>query len=169
MCDFVKVGDLLKEKLAALENSDHMGGDVSDVYTVRALQSKQDKLERDIGPLEKNINDLHRLADEVCKYFPQDKNSVARKCDQIDSQWAKLKESVRLRKLKLDEKHGLQRFENELSDLAKLYSQVRMSLAEMDAPRDLKHGEEMDKKLTEIEQDTIRNEIDFKLNDLRYS
>lgn len=138
-----------------------------DVRTVRALQSKQDKLERDIGPLEKNIGDLHRLADEVCRYFPQEKASVARKCDQIDTQWLALKESVRLRKLKLDEKHGLQRFENELSDWNKLCVQTRVQLADMDAPGDLKHGEEMMKRLTEIEHDCIRNELEFKLADLQ--
>lgn len=42
-----------------------------------------------------------------------------------------------------------------------------MSLAEMDAPRDLKHGEEMEKRLGEIKQDKIRNEIDFKIGDLQ--
>lgn len=161
-----EVDDLIKEKLQALENSDISNETTCDVRTVRALQSKQDKLEREIGPLEKNCADLHRLADEVCRYFPQDKASVARKCQHIDAQWAKLKESVRLRKLKLDEKHGLQRFENEWNDVAKACSKVRLALAEIDAPQDLKSGEEMEKRLSEIEHDSIKNEIDFKIDDL---
>lgn len=158
------VNDLLKEKLSALENDDVC--DVSDVKSVRALQSKQDKLERDIGPIEKNIAELKKTADEVCKYFPQEKKNVGLKLDKTEDQWYKLKESVRNRKAKLDEKHGLQRFENEVNDFHTATDRIKSSLNELELPRDLKECEEMQKKFNETEQEfnsDIMYKIFFKL------
>ena len=94
------MSELLKEKLIAIQKDDVC--DISDVKTVRALQKKQDKLERDIGPIEKNIATLKQNAMEVCKYFPQEKQNVEKKQKWIDEQWFKLKEDVKNRKAKLD-------------------------------------------------------------------
>jgi spectrin alpha len=158
------VTDLFKEKLDALENDDVC--DVSDVKTVRALQSKQDKLERDIGPIETNVNDLKRIADQVCKYFPQEKKNVLHKLENIEDQWYKLRQDVKNRKAKLDEKHGLQRFENEVHDFHIACANLNSNLNELDSPRDLKQCEEMQQKFSELVT-AYNNDIIFKFNDLK--
>ena len=156
--------DLLNEKLQALESDDVC--DVSDVKSVRALQGKQDKLERDVGPLETNVNDLKKIADQVCKYFPQEKKNVLLKLEAIDEQWHKLRQDVKNRKAKLDEKHGLQRFENEVHDFHVACADLSANLTELDSPRDLKQCEEMLQKFNELAQ-VFQNDIIYKFNDLR--
>ena len=160
------VNDLLKEKLHALESDDVC--DVSDVKTVRALQSKQDKLERDTGPIETNVNDLKKIADQVCKYFPQEKKNVLHKLESIEDQWFKLRQDVKSRKAKLDEKHGLQRFENEVNDFHAVCASLSATLSELESPRDLKQCEEMQQKYNEVVT-TYNNDIVFKFNDLKLS
>ena len=159
------VNDLLKEKFILLENNNDLNND-SDVKSVRNLQSKQDKLERELGPIEKNINDLNKTADEVCKYFPQEKSNVKRKLESIDQQWHQLRELVKLRKARLDEKHGLERFENEIQDFSSICLQLNQNLNELVRPRDLKECEEMQQKYSELEQ-IFNNDIVFKHNNLR--
>jgi chromosome segregation ATPase len=122
------------------------------VKSVRALQSKQDKLERDIGPIEANVNELRKTADEVCKYFPQEQANVQAKLTVVEGLWSKLRDEVRTRKAKLDEKHGLQRFENEVADFRELCGQMRVRLGELDNPLDLKQCEDMQKRFEELEQ-----------------
>ena len=158
------VNDLLKEKHHALESDDVC--DVSDVKSVRALQSKQDKLERDIGPIETNVNDLKKIADQVCKYFPQEKKNVLLKLESIEDQWYKLRQDVKNRKAKLDEKHGLQRFENEVHDFQTACANLNSNLNDLDSPRDLKQCEEMQQKFSELVT-VYNNDIVFKFNDLK--
>ena len=158
------VGDLLDEKLTALNSDDVC--DVSDVKSVRALQNKQDKLERDIGPIETNVNDLKKTADQVCKYFPQEKKNVKVKLETIEDQWFKLRQDVKNRKAKLDEKHGLQRFENEVQDFHAACASLNSSLSELEKPRDLKQCEEMQQKFNELAQ-VFNNDIVYKFNDLK--
>jgi spectrin beta len=159
------VNDLLNEKLVALENSD-IGEANNDIKSVRNLQSKQDKLERDLGPIETNINDLSKTADEVCKYFPQEKSNVKRKLDQIDALWSRLRHDVKIRKAKLDEKHGLERFENEAQDFHSQCLQLVEQMDDLARPRDLKECEEMQNKFVELEQE-FNSDVLFKLNSLK--
>ena len=74
------VNDLLLEKLGAL-NRDDLNESGDDVKSVRALQSKQDKLERDMGPIDTNVGDLRKTAEEVCKYFPHEKPNVSNEAE----------------------------------------------------------------------------------------
>lgn len=150
---YADVNELLKEKLNALQNDDVF--DVNDVNTVRALQRKQDKLEREIGPIEKNIKNLQETALEVCKYFPQEKVNVERKLEIINEQWYRLREDVKNRKAKLDEKHGLQRFENEIQDFNTACLNLTTSLNELEQPRDLKACEEMQKKSKNLSKNLL--------------
>ena len=162
---YVDVSDLLREKLNS-SIQDDLSSDITDIKSVRALQSKQDKLERDIEPLETNVGELKRTADEVCKYFPHETKNVQRKLAQVEDLWFKLRDDVRNRKAKLDEKHGLQRFENEVHDFQQVCLKIKSLLAELDAPRDLSQCEDMEKKFADIEQE-LSNEVAFKFNDLK--
>lgn len=163
------VTDLLNEKLAVSEvqeDANFVDHATADIKSVRALQSKQDKLERDIGPIEANVNELRKTADEVCKYFPQELGNVQAKLTIVEGFWSKLRDDVRTRKAKLDEKHGLQRFENGVSDFQELCAQMRSSLSELENPLDLKQCEDMQKKFEELEQQAS-SELSYKFNDLK--
>lgn len=162
---YVEINDLMKEKQHAVEN-DFFYNDVSDVKTVRALQNKQDKLEREVGPLEKNVADLHKVAAEVCKYFPQEQTAVKRKMDLIDQHLYKLKEDVKTRKARLDEKHGVQRFENEADDFLAKCASVKLYLNELESPCDLKQCEDMEKKHADLKQE-FTNELMYKYDSLK--
>lgn len=163
------VTDLLSEKLAVSEvqeDANFVDHAIADIKSVRALQSKQDKLERDLGPIEANVSELRKTADEVCKYFPQELANVQAKLTVVEGFWSKLRDEVRTRKAKLDEKHGLQRFENEVNDFQELCAQLRSSLSELDNPLDLKQCEDMQKKFEELEQQAT-SELSYKFNDLK--
>jgi hypothetical protein len=54
------LGDLLREKQNMLNTNDF-----EDVKSVRALQNKQDKLEHELGAIEKGINDLSMCAAQI--------------------------------------------------------------------------------------------------------
>ena len=159
------VNDLLLEKLGAL-NRDDLNESGDDVKSVRALQSKQDKLERDMGPIDTNVGDLRKTAEEVCKYFPHEKPNVSRKLESIEALLDRLKKEVGERKARLNEKHGLQRFENEVQDLNVLCARLSTSLAELDAPRDLKQCDEFQKRFNETEQE-FNSQLTFKLSNLK--
>lgn len=87
--------------------------DITDDNSVDAFQPKQNELDW----LEKNIWQLHRLADELCRLFPQNKSTVLNKSQRINVLWSRLKESIRLLKLKLEEKHALKESEDKKNDL----------------------------------------------------
>lgn len=159
---YADVKELIYQKLKTISLDDI---NTSDVHSVRALQMKQDKLEREIGPLETSINNLRKTAEDVCKYFPQEKPVVQRKLNEIDSLWLRLKEEVADRKAKLDEKHGLQRFENEANDLLKHCANLLASLKELEKPHDLKQCEEMMKKFENLKED-LNNSM-YKFEDLK--
>lgn len=157
--------DLLNEKMSASAKDD-VSADTNDIKSVRALQSKQDKLERDIGPIETNVNELRKTADEVCKYFPQENANVQKKLSAVDELWFTLRDDVKTRKAKLDEKHGLQRFENEVHDFQEVCAKISVQLQELEAPLDLKQCEDMQKKYEDLEQE-FNSEVTFKFNDLK--
>jgi len=158
-----EANDLLAEKLSV--GGVGMVGD-DEVKSVRALQSRQDKLERDIGPIESNVNELRKTAEEVCRYFPQETANVRRKVGSIEELWLKLRDNVRTRKAKLDEKHGLERFENEVVDFGEVCEKMRARLSELEEPVDLKQCEEMTKLFEEIEQE-CENGVAFKFGELK--
>lgn len=161
---YIEVSDLVKEKLAALQNEEVVNE--NDVRTVRALQKKQEKMERELEPIEKNMLSLKETAQEVNKYFPQEKINVGKKQELINNEWLRLREEVKNRKAKLDEKHGLQRFENELDDFRMSCSELVSQLNELTEPRDLKQHEEMKKKFEELLNE-FKNELIFKFNSLK--
>ena len=134
-----EVNDLLAEKQNALATAGNNSyDDVNDVKSVRSLQSKQDKLERELGAIATNISDLEECARDVCTYFPQETPNVERKLQSVHEQNARLKQAVQARKKQLDERHGLQRFENEVHDLSGACEKLQLALGELDSPRDLK-------------------------------
>lgn len=161
---FAEVNDLLNEKLSKPSNTNL--DESNDVKSVRALQAKQDKIERELVSLEANVTEMRKTAEEVCKYFPQEKKNVQRKLEMIDELWFRLRNDVKTRKAKLDEKHGLQRFENEVNDFNGFCARLKQMLNELESPHDLKQCEEMQKKYNDIEQE-FNNEITFKFNDLK--
>ncbi|CAF0717385.1 unnamed protein product [Brachionus calyciflorus] len=161
---YVEVSELVKEKLIALKKDEAC--DISDVKTVRALQKKQEKIEREIGHIEKNILSLKENAQEVCKYFPQEKINVEKKIMSIEEEWFKLKEDVKNRKAKLDENHGLQRFEDEIQDFTLACVNLETRLSELSQPRDLKQCDEMLKTYIELNQE-FKNEILYKFDNLK--
>ncbi len=147
-----EVNDLLAEKQHSL-SSGQLNDDVIDVKSVRALQSKQDKLERELGPIAKNILDLEKCARDVCTYFPQERANVERKLQSVNVQHAHLKDAVKARKQQLDERHGLQRFENEVHDFTAACERLQLLVADLSSPRDLKECDDMQKRLHEAEQE----------------
>jgi spectrin beta len=169
---YADVNDLLEEKLSNGAKSADESAAIDNVSStdvvksVRALQAKQDKLEREILTIEANVNELRKTAEQVCKYFPQEKKNVQRKLEAVDELWFRLRDDVKTRKAKLDEKHGLQRFENEVNDFNSTCNRIRASLNELEKPHDLKQCEEMQKKFNELEQE-FNNEITFKFNELK--
>lgn len=162
---YADVNDLLNEKLTS-SNQDDVSSNTNDIKSVRALQRTQDKLERDIGPIETNVNEFRKSADEVCKYFPQEKSNVLKKLALVDDLWYKLRDDVKFRKAKLDEKHGFERFENEVHDFHELCVQIVTKLNDLENPLDLRQCEDMQKKYKQLEQE-CQNELTFKFNDLR--
>ena len=158
------VNDLLSEKLTTL-NGDILNESADDVKTVRALQSKQDKLERDMGPIGTSVGDLKKTAEEVCKYFPHEKPNVLKKLESVEELFERLKREVADRKARLDEKHGLQRFENEVQDFNVLCAKLNRDLKELDSPRDLRQCQEFQKSFNEIEQE-FTSQLNFKFNNL---
>lgn len=161
---YSEVNELVREKLAAMKKEEV--ADDNDVRTVRALQKKQDKMERELGPIEKNVLDLQQMALEVSKYFPQEKLNVGRKQEAIGNEWHRLRDEVKNRKAKLDEKHGLKRFENELEDFRLACGSLATQLSDLTEPRDLKQHEEMKKKFDELDAE-FKNELVYKFNSLR--
>ena len=161
---YADVKELINEKLNTLSHDDV---NATDVNSVRALQAKQDKMERAIGPLETTINNFGKTAEEVIKFFPQEKPIVNKKVNEINTLWKRLKDEVASRKAKLDEKHGLQRFENDAHDLLKFYSNLAFALKELDNPHDLKQCEDMIKKYGELNEDFKNSSYKFdELKDL---
>ncbi len=158
-----EASDQLAEKLK-LGGAGLAGED--EVRSVRALQSRQDKLERDIGPIEANVGGLRKTAEEVCRYFPQETANVRRKLGLVEEEWLRLREDVRARKAKLDEKHGLERFENEVSDFGDVCQRLQAGLADLVAPVDLRQCEEMEKRFAEIEQE-FADGVAFRFGELK--
>ncbi len=147
-----EVNDLLTEKQHSLA-SGQLNDDVIDVKSVRGLQSKQDKLERELGPIATNVSDLEKCARDVCTYFPQERSNVERKLQVVNAEHAKLKEAVKARKQQLDERHGLQRFENEVHDFTAACERLQLQVNDLSSPRDLKECDDMQKRLLDAEQE----------------
>ncbi len=161
---YADVTELIKEKLNIMIHDDI---NTTDVNTVRSLQAKQDKLEREIGPIEQSVRELKKTASEVCTYFPQEKSIVSKKLQEIENLWMRLKDEVTMRKAKLDEKHGVQRFDNDAQDILTFLANMQFSIDnEFYKPHDLKECELMIKKLNELD-DEYRSRVPYKHNELK--
>jgi hypothetical protein len=86
--------------------------------------------------------------------------NVERKLAATSNDHEQLREAVRARKQQLDERHGLQRFENEVHDFEAVCERMQVTLSELQSPRDLTDCADMLKRARETEQE-FKDQVAF--------
>ncbi|XP_074649217.1 spectrin beta chain-like isoform X2 [Tubulanus polymorphus] len=104
--DVDDVTDRINEK-ALLLSSEDVG---KSLPTVQALQRKQEDIARDMTALQNQLEKLESLASKLSKKYPDMKEQIINKQQELLDCWENLENLCDLRKAKLDESYQLQKF-----------------------------------------------------------
>ncbi|RZC41345.1 spectrin alpha chain, non-erythrocytic 1, partial [Asbolus verrucosus] len=134
-CDEAR--DWMLEKMTQLD-SDVLGHDLK---TVQALQRRHDNLERELAPVEEKVNKVMLLANSVKSAYPNERQNVARRQDEIQDLWHKVKDKASKRRARLEDAVGQQIFTNTCKDLLRWVADVKDQLNADNMVRDVQTAE----------------------------
>lgn len=154
-CDEAR--DWMLEKMLQLD-SDVIGHDLK---TVQALQRRHDNLERELAPVEEKVNKVMLLANSVKATYPNERANVARRQDEIQDLWQKVKDKSIKRRARLEDAVGQQIFTNASKDLLHWVSQVKDQLNADNMVRDVQTAESLLKNHQDLGEEIKAKEDEF--------
>uniref|UniRef100_A0A183IDZ9 Calponin-homology (CH) domain-containing protein n=1 Tax=Soboliphyme baturini TaxID=241478 RepID=A0A183IDZ9_9BILA len=128
-----------------------------DIKDLRSLQN----LERELKPVEDKMQILKSLGKEVSEAYPVQANSIRAELGSLSNMWEDLKQKVTDRRTQLEDKQGLQVFQNAANDLTSWVNKVQLSLRELQDPVDVTQAEALLEKHAELYDDIKAHDDEF--------
>ncbi|XP_063909279.1 spectrin beta chain, non-erythrocytic 1 isoform X5 [Zophobas morio] len=155
-CDEAR--DWMLEKMTQLDS--HVLG--HDLKTVQALQRRHDNLERELAPLEEKVNKVMLLANSVKSSYPNERQNVARRQDEIEDLWRQVKDKASERRARLEDAVGQQIFTNSCKDLLHWVADVKDQLNAENMVRDVQTAQALLKSHKDLGEEIRAKDDEFK-------
>ncbi|XP_008201528.1 spectrin alpha chain, non-erythrocytic 1 isoform X2 [Tribolium castaneum] len=160
-CDEAR--DWMLEKMTQLDT--HVSA--HDLKTVQALQRRHDNLERELAPVEEKVTKVMHLANSVKSAYPNERQNVARRQDEIEGLWRQVKDKASERRARLENAVGEQIFTNSCKDLLRWVADVKDQLNADNMVRDVQTAEALLKNHKDLgEEIKAKNDEFYELTDL---
>ena len=154
-CDETR--DWMLEKMTQIDTDD-MG---KDLKTVEALQRRHQNLERELSPIEEKVHRVNHLADSVIASYPDEKQNVTARQQEILKLWEELRKKAVERRARLEEAVGQQIFMSSSKNLLTWVSDCKAALNAYEQARDVSTAEALLKNHQDLGDDMRAHEDEF--------
>lgn len=124
-----------------------------DLKTVQALQRRHEHLERELAPVEEKVNRVTHLANTVKATYPNERENVAKRQEEINDLWAQVCDKARERRARLEDAVGQQIFTNGTKDLLRWVANVKDQLNADNMVRDVQTAQGLLKNHEDLGQE----------------
>ncbi|XP_050536729.1 spectrin beta chain, non-erythrocytic 5 isoform X2 [Daktulosphaira vitifoliae] len=150
--------DWMTEKMDKLDSAE-VG---LDLKTIQALQRRHLNLERELAPVEEKVNRVHLLANSVKSSYPDEKENVNQRQNDVQILWQNVKNKALARRSRLENAVGQQIFMNSSKNLLNWLSSVK-EIINADSPaRDVVTAENLLKNHNELGDDIKAHQDEIK-------
>lgn len=154
-CDEAR--DWMLEKMTQLDTAE-VGPDLK---TVQALQRRHENLERELAPVKEKVNRVDLLANSVQKSYPNEKQNVLERQQQVKDLWGKVQDKAKERRSRLEDAVGQQIFMNSSRSLLNWASEVKNKLSSDTNARDVETAKRLQKDHLDLGEDIKTHEDEF--------
>ncbi|KAK4883333.1 hypothetical protein RN001_006652 [Aquatica leii] len=134
----------------------------SDLKTVQALQRRHQNLERELAPLEEQVNRVQSLANSVKQAHPNEHDNVTQRENEIKGLWLKVKDKAKERRNRLENAVGHKIFDNSAKALLAWILDVKGQLNADTTARDVQTAQNLLKNHKDLHQDIKAHDDEFK-------